>query len=190
MKLKTYDVEVEMTVRRTLRVRAMSPEMARELGGGFLQMAADGHTELSGVLKWTDGRAAYRPMPIETILYHHLTAAEPEEVPGEAFGETPAIAGADGKPLTLSGGSSNISADSAGQAVAISPHEARTSGYYWVRGRPGADGASRWEIAHWNPLWSAAMRGWWMAGRPAADDDDAFAEIDEREIVRTATVSE
>jgi hypothetical protein len=78
--MQTYEIEVEMTVRRTMRVRAANPDMAREVAGGFLQMAADGHSELSSVLKWTDGRVAYRPMPVETILWHQLTANEPVEV--------------------------------------------------------------------------------------------------------------
>jgi hypothetical protein len=82
--MKTYEIEVEMTVRRTIRVKAPDPDMARAVARGFLEAATDGPGELSSVLKWTDGRAAYRPMPVETILFHQLTSADPVEVGAEA----------------------------------------------------------------------------------------------------------
>ena len=43
-------------------------DVARQAAEARLAMAANGHGELSAVLKWTDGREAYRPMPVERIL--------------------------------------------------------------------------------------------------------------------------
>ena len=66
--LRHYEVEVEMTVRRTLRVVVPDADVARQAAEARLAMAANGYGELSAVLKWTDGREAYRPMPVEQIL--------------------------------------------------------------------------------------------------------------------------
>lgn len=88
MELKTYEVEVEMTVRRTMRVRAPNPAMAHDVARGFLTLVIDGRGELSSALKWPDGRDAYRPMPVETILREPVPVllGEPVEVIGEPEG--------------------------------------------------------------------------------------------------------
>jgi hypothetical protein len=84
MELKIFELEVEMRVRRTMRVKAPNPQSAKAVAWGFLSLAADGHGELSSVLKWTDGRAAYRPMPVETLLGVSPSAiSEPVEIAGE-----------------------------------------------------------------------------------------------------------
>jgi hypothetical protein len=87
MELKTYELEVEVKVRRTMRVKAPNPEAAKAVAWAFLSLTAEGRGELSSALKWTDGRTAYRPMPVETILPLDpetvFTENEPVEVAGE-----------------------------------------------------------------------------------------------------------
>jgi hypothetical protein len=84
MELKIFELEVEMRVRRTMRVKAPNPESAKAVAWSFLSLTADGHGELSSVLKWTDGRAAYRPMPVETLLLEPKPVfSEPVEIAGE-----------------------------------------------------------------------------------------------------------
>jgi hypothetical protein len=80
--LKFYDIDVEMRLRRTMRVLALNEEMAPNVARGWLTMATQGPGELSSVLKWTDGRQAYRPMPVETILPEPtpVVIGEPVEV--------------------------------------------------------------------------------------------------------------
>lgn len=77
---KPYEVDVEMTVRRTLRVWAPSPNTARAVAQATLEMTSAGHGELSSVLKWSDERVAYRPMPVEKILSYRLIPVEPVEI--------------------------------------------------------------------------------------------------------------
>jgi hypothetical protein len=85
LELKTYELEVEVRVRRTMRVKAPNPDAAKAVAWGFLSLTAEGRGELSSVLKWTDGRMAYRPMPVETLLLDpdHVFASEPVEVASE-----------------------------------------------------------------------------------------------------------
>lgn len=84
MELKTYELEVEVRVRRTMRVKAPNPDTAKAVAYGFLSLAAEGKGELSSVLKWSDGRVAYRPMPVETLLLDETPpvrfAGEPVEI--------------------------------------------------------------------------------------------------------------
>jgi hypothetical protein len=91
-RMKSYEVAVEMAVRRTLRITAPDGEYARQVAAGILKFLAEGIGELSSFLKWTDGRVAYRPMPVETIL------SEPAPVIGEPF-EIPDGEIAGGEPV-------------------------------------------------------------------------------------------
>ena len=78
--MKLYEVEVVMTVHRTLRVWAPTPDTARQMAGATIEMAQAGHGELSSVLKWTDDRVAFRPTPVETIVGYQVSEGEPVEV--------------------------------------------------------------------------------------------------------------
>ena len=63
--MKTWEVDVEMRVRKTLIFSGpLSEEVAREIA----TMALSGKMDLSTIQKWADGRSAYRPMPVETII--------------------------------------------------------------------------------------------------------------------------
>lgn len=86
--MKTYEIEVEMTVRRTMRVRAPGTDTAAMVARAMIELTMAGRGELSSVLKWTDGRVAYRPMPVETILPEPtpVLLGEPVEVIGEPEG--------------------------------------------------------------------------------------------------------
>jgi len=67
--MKTWEIDVELRVRKTLLIRAPNEEVARYMGHAVMQ-AAPGppDAELSSFLKWTDGRSAHRPVPVETIV--------------------------------------------------------------------------------------------------------------------------
>ena len=78
--LKTYELDVMVKLRRTMRVKAANPDEARIAAWVMLSLA----TSLSSVLKWTDGRTAYRPMPVETMYLDPETVFTDEE-PVEVF---------------------------------------------------------------------------------------------------------
>jgi hypothetical protein len=86
MELKLFELEVEMRVRRTMRIRAPNQEAAKIQARNFMSLATDPRAGavLSAVLKWTDGREAYRPMPVETLLLEpEPVFSEPVEIAGE-----------------------------------------------------------------------------------------------------------
>ena len=85
--LKTYELDVMVKLRRTMRVKAANPDEARIAAWVMLSLAdrsPDAATSLSSVLKWTDGRTAYRPMPVETMYLDPETVFTDEE-PVEVF---------------------------------------------------------------------------------------------------------
>ena len=45
MELKTYELEVEVKVRRTMRVKAPNPEAAKAVAWAFLSLTAEGPTQ-------------------------------------------------------------------------------------------------------------------------------------------------
>ena len=73
--LPVYEVDVRMTLDRTMRIRAPDGVTAQQLALGWYHMARQGTGELSSILKWSDGREAYRPMPVETIVSEPGSAA-------------------------------------------------------------------------------------------------------------------
>ncbi len=60
-----WEIDVELRVRKTLVFSGpLTEAKAREI----TMMALKGGIELSTFQKWTDGRSAYRPMPVEKII--------------------------------------------------------------------------------------------------------------------------
>lgn len=67
--LHHYEIDAQMLVRRTFIIAARDPDQAIQLAKAHIEISRDGTgAELSSVLKWTDGRHAFRPMPVETII--------------------------------------------------------------------------------------------------------------------------
>ncbi len=63
--MKTWEIDVEMRVRKTLVFSGPPDEAAARK---MAALALKKEIELSSFLKWTDGRRAYRPMPVETVI--------------------------------------------------------------------------------------------------------------------------
>ncbi len=66
--MKTYEVDVELHLRKTLLLQAPDADTAHGLAATLLRQEVELGRSLSSFLKWTDGRRAYRPMPVETII--------------------------------------------------------------------------------------------------------------------------
>lgn len=67
-RLKDFEVEVEVTVRRTLLVPAPDAKLAGIAAEALISDAGTFGASMSAFLKWTDNRRAYRPMPIEKAI--------------------------------------------------------------------------------------------------------------------------
>lgn len=60
-----WEVDVELRVRKTLSFGGpLTEDAARQVA----RMALTGSIDMSAFQKWTDGRSAYRPTPVETII--------------------------------------------------------------------------------------------------------------------------
>lgn len=66
--IKTWEVDVELRVRKTLLFKAPSEGLARSLALLVVSGEMGSHAEISAFIKWTDGVVAYRPMPVETVI--------------------------------------------------------------------------------------------------------------------------
>lgn len=60
--MKTWEIDVELRVRKTLTFAGPNNEAAAR---SIAAMALTGTMDPSTFIKWTDGRTAYRPVPVE-----------------------------------------------------------------------------------------------------------------------------
>jgi hypothetical protein len=66
--LKTWEIDVELRVRKTLLiVGPRGADVARSTAELLMRHGLT-NAEMSAFLKWSDGRQAYRPAPVETII--------------------------------------------------------------------------------------------------------------------------
>lgn len=74
--MKTWEVEVELRVRKTLLLDAPDQETAHDRVPLILSNTAN----WSAFLKWNDGLRGHRPMPVETIIDNDPVVASIKEV--------------------------------------------------------------------------------------------------------------
>lgn len=63
--MDTWEIDVELRVQKTLHFAGPKTE---EAARAIAAMALSGGVDISAFIKWTDGRSAYRPVPVETIV--------------------------------------------------------------------------------------------------------------------------
>jgi hypothetical protein len=81
--MKTWEVDVDLRVRKTLLFTAPTEEAARWMVEAVLNVRqGDDPAELSSFLKWTDGRRVHRPVPVETIVDNDPVIVAVREIPG------------------------------------------------------------------------------------------------------------
>ena len=75
--MKTWEIDVELRVRKTLTFSGPGTE---EAARSLVAMVLSGEMDPSHFIKWTDGRAAYRPVPVETIIDNDPTVVAVREM--------------------------------------------------------------------------------------------------------------
>ena len=63
--MKTWEFDVELRVRKTLTFSGPETEDAAR---AIVAMVLSGDIDPSHFIKWSDGRTAYRQVPVETII--------------------------------------------------------------------------------------------------------------------------
>jgi hypothetical protein len=63
--MKTWEFDIELRVRKTL---TFSGPTTAEAARSIVVMALSGEMDPSHFIKWSDGRTAYRPVPVETFI--------------------------------------------------------------------------------------------------------------------------
>jgi hypothetical protein len=76
--MKTWEFDVELRVRKTLHFAGPETE---EVARSIVAMVLAGGIEMSTFIKWTDGRTAYRPVPVETIIDNDPVIVAVREIP-------------------------------------------------------------------------------------------------------------
>jgi hypothetical protein len=63
--MKTWEIDVELRVRKTLTFSGPGSEDAAR---SLVAMIFSGQIDASHFIKWSDGRTAYRPVPVEALI--------------------------------------------------------------------------------------------------------------------------
>jgi len=82
-KLKTWEIDVEVRVRKTLLLRGLLTEAAAREAAQLIttQNGPDIALNTSQFLKWTDDRTVHRPMPVEIVIDNDPTIVAVREMP-------------------------------------------------------------------------------------------------------------
>jgi hypothetical protein len=79
--MKTWEVDVELRVRKTLVIRAPSAAFARSCAAALLGAGLKIEPGHAGFLKWTKVRGTERPTPVETFIDDNPRVVAVREVP-------------------------------------------------------------------------------------------------------------
>ena len=76
--MKTWEFDIELRVRKTLTFSGPTTE---EAARSVVAIALSGEIDACHFIKWSDGRTAYRPVPVETIIDNDPQVVAIREIP-------------------------------------------------------------------------------------------------------------